>query len=175
MPSVLIVSDSHGLTEEVQLLKDRHAHEVDGMIHCGDSELDYRSAEMESYIKVKGNCDFDDEYPDEVQESIQNMSFFVTHGHLFRVKSTLMPLSYRADERGAQIVCFGHSHIAGAEMVGGKLFINPGSIRLPRNHPEKTYAIVNWDEGQSVRVQFYNDEGEVIPYLTYETTFLGRS
>ncbi|KGP90901.1 metallophosphatase [Pontibacillus chungwhensis BH030062] len=175
MPSVLIVSDSHGLTEEVQLLKDRHAHEVDGMIHCGDSELDYKSAEMDAYIKVKGNCDFDDEYPEEVQESIQNMSFFVTHGHLFRVKSTLMPLSYRAEERGAQIICFGHSHIAGAEMVDGKLFINPGSIRLPRNHPEKTYAIVSWNEEQSVRVQFYNDQGEVIPGLTYETTFLGRS
>lgn len=175
MPSVLIVSDSHGLTEQVQNIKDRHAHEVDGMIHCGDSELEYRSKEMDGFMKVKGNCDFSEEYPEELQESIQDMSFFVTHGHLFRVKSTLMPLSYRADELGAHIVCFGHSHIAGAEMVNGKLFINPGSIRLPRNHPEKTYAIVTWDQQQSVHVHFYNDQGENISDLTYETNFLGRS
>lgn len=38
--NVLIISDSHGLEEELQTIAKRHEAEVDLMIHCGDSELE---------------------------------------------------------------------------------------------------------------------------------------
>ena len=38
---------------------------------------------------------------------------------------------------GAQVACFGHSHVLGAELIDGVLFINPGSILLPRQRVEK--------------------------------------
>ncbi|KGX93451.1 metallophosphatase [Pontibacillus halophilus JSM 076056 = DSM 19796] len=170
MPKVLIVSDSHGLEEEVGVIRDRHKHEVDAIIHCGDSELPFDSVHMEMYAAVRGNCDMDDRYPDEETFSINDLSFFATHGHLFQVKSSLMPLSYRAEELGANVICFGHSHMAGAEMVNGKLFINPGSVRLPRGITEKTYAILQW-EGQKAAVHFYSSEGNPLPNMTYETNF----
>ena len=37
---VLFVSDSHGLTAELEKLVENHQDEVDLFIHCGDSELD---------------------------------------------------------------------------------------------------------------------------------------
>ena len=61
----------------------------------------------------------------------------VTHGHLFNVKSGLMKLRYKALEQNANIVCFGHSHILGIEKVDDILFINPGSIRFPREGEKK--------------------------------------
>ena len=36
---VLFVSDSHGLTAELEILVEKHQDEVDLFIHCGDSEL----------------------------------------------------------------------------------------------------------------------------------------
>lgn len=170
MPKVLIVSDSHGLTEEVTTVRERHADEVNAMIHCGDSELDFKSDEMEGYHKVRGNCDFDEQYPEEIDFEVDGMKFFATHGHLYRIKTTLMPLSYRAEEVGAHIVCFGHSHMAAAEKVEDRLFINPGSIRLPRGITEKTYAIVSWTHKSEVKVEFYNVEGEKIPSMTVEAS-----
>jgi len=170
VPKVLIVSDSHGLTKEVQIVKERHEGEVDAMIHCGDSELDFDSDEMKGYQKVRGNCDFDERYPEDIDIDVEDMKFLVTHGHLYRIKTTLMPLSYRAEEVGANIICFGHSHMAAAEKIDNRLFINPGSIRLPRGITEKTYAIVSWTEKSHVQVEFLNVEGERIPSMTVETS-----
>ena len=77
--------------------------------------------------KVRGNCDIDKAFPDEVDFDLDGVTVFVTHGHLFNVKTSILSLSYRAKEVGAQIACFGHSHILGAEMIDDVLFLNPGA------------------------------------------------
>ena len=46
------------------------------------------------------------------------------------MKQSLMGLYYNAKEMGADIVLFGHSHLYGAEMKDGILFLNPGSTML---------------------------------------------
>ncbi len=135
MTSVLITSDSHGLTKELEEMKEKHT--VDLYIHCGDSELDFDAAELSPFYKVGGNCDFDSLYPDQEVLDLNGIRFFVTHGHLHQVKGNLTNLSYAAEEHRANVVCFGHTHIAGAEKIGNQLFINPGSIRMPRNRVEK--------------------------------------
>ncbi|CAH0346305.1 metallophosphoesterase [Bacillus sp. CECT 9360] len=162
---VLIMSDSHGLTHEINLIKERHGHEVDAMIHCGDSELPMRATEMKGFLTVRGNCDYDEAYPDERLEEIGGLHFFVAHGHLYNVKMTLMNLAYKSEETNADIVCFGHSHIAGSEMVDGTLFINPGSIRLPREIRDKTYVILE-HVNQETKVTFFNLAGNEIKNLS---------
>ena len=117
---VLIVSDSHGLTEELQEIKARHAHEVQMMIHCGDSELQADEEALEDFLVVQGNCDFIGTFPEELVEEIDGYRIFITHGHRYGVKSTLLNLSLRAQEADAKIVCFGHSHFLGAEMNGNE-------------------------------------------------------
>ncbi|HLR08333.1 MAG TPA: metallophosphoesterase [Bacillota bacterium] len=157
MVKVLITSDSHGLTEELSNIKEQVS--TRHMIHCGDSELDMDAPELSGFLKVAGNCDDDVRFPNEQTTSIHGLSFFITHGHLYRVKSGLHTLSYRAEEVQADIICFGHTHIAGCEQIGRQLFINPGSIRLPRNRTERTYAVVEWEDFHDVRVHFYTLTG----------------
>ena len=164
----LIVSDSHGLYDELHTLYARHKDEVDIFIHCGDSELSQEDEVIKPYATVQGNCDFGDDFPAESVISFDTWSIFVTHGHLFNVKSTLLNISLKARELGADIVCFGHSHIAGAEKIDDCLFINPGSIRLPKGSKYKTYAILE-KRGKKAIVDFYTLEGDNLPDWSLKT------
>lgn len=172
MPKVLIMSDSHGLTEEIVHIKERHKSEVDQMVHCGDSELDVDAPELDDFMKVGGNMDFDVRFPEETNFTIEDLTFLGVHGHLHNVKGSMMQLSYRAQELEAQIVCFGHTHVAGAEKIGDLLFINPGSIRLPRQRSVKTYAIVSWEKSDNVKVDFYDTKGEIVEEMSYQTSLV---
>lgn len=162
---VLILSDSHGLTKELLDIKERHKNDVEFMLHLGDSELSSQSEEMSGFSVVRGNCDFDSNYPNDMIVLLNGQKVYLTHGHLYNVKMSLMNLSYRAREVGASIVCFGHSHIAGAELIDDVLFINPGSFRLPRMRKERTYVIVEVDYNQA-DVVFYDSEGKVVEELS---------
>jgi predicted phosphodiesterase len=70
-----------------------------------------------------------------------------------------MTLNYRAKEVNADIVCYGHSHVLGVEMVGRTLFLNPGSIRLPRERLEKTYLIVELLD-EKIKVSVFELKGK---------------
>ncbi|GLB58414.1 metallophosphoesterase [Cytobacillus sp. NCCP-133] len=161
---LLVVSDSHGLTADLKRIRERHS-DMDLMIHCGDSELQADDDSINGYTVVRGNCDFDAGFPEDRVEKAGGLLIFVTHGHRYSVKSTLMNLSYRAREIDADIVCFGHSHFLGAAMEEGILFINPGSIRLPRGRKEKTYVILE-AEGKEILLDIYDLTGGKIPELT---------
>ncbi|ULT55876.1 metallophosphoesterase [Neobacillus drentensis] len=167
MSKVLIVSDSHGLTKELNIIRERHLHEVDVMIHCGDSELMPTDKAISGYLTVMGNCDFGAEYPLETTCEVAGRKFFITHGHRYSVKSTLMTLKYKAEEYHADIVCFGHSHVLGAEVVGGILFINPGSIRLPRERFEKTYVMLDL-QTDKIKLSVFELSGRELTQLAQE-------
>ncbi|MFB6467942.1 metallophosphoesterase family protein [Cytobacillus sp. Hz8] len=161
MGKILIVSDSHGLTNELKQIKSKHQDEVDIMIHCGDSELNADNPIVNDFLMVRGNCDYDTNFPYDLVENYGGSNIFVTHGHRYSVKSSLMNLMYRAIELDAKIVCFGHSHILGAEMLKGILFLNPGSICLPRGRRERTYIILAVKENAYDIQVFDFDQGEL--------------
>lgn len=144
---------------------ERHQQEVDAIIHCGDSELNADYFTENPVHIVRGNCDTDDRFPLERLFSVQDAKVLVVHGHKYNVKSTLMTLFYRAQEVQASVVCFGHSHLLGAEMQEGILFINPGSLQQPRGRKEKSYAIAEYS-GDSWTVLFYSDEHILLEKVT---------
>ncbi|GAB3050046.1 metallophosphoesterase family protein [Virgibacillus ainsalahensis] len=168
MTKVLILSDSHGLTDEIVEIKERH--QLNHMIHCGDSELDMDFPELDGFYKVGGNTDHDTRFPDEQTITVDGLTFFVAHGHLHNVKANLMTIAYRAEEVSAQVICFGHTHVAGAEKHGNQLFINPGSIRLPRSRSERTYAIMEWDSINNIQVNFYTTNGQFVEDISYKVS-----
>ncbi|AZU63535.1 metallophosphoesterase family protein [Neobacillus mesonae] len=168
MSKVLIVSDSHGLTKELEFIRERHLQEVDLMIHCGDSQLMPDNKAITGYFTVAGNCDFGS-FPEELISDVAGKKFFITHGHRYSVKSSLMPLKYKAQEVSADIVCFGHSHVLGAEVVDGTLFVNPGSIRLPRGRSEKTYVILDLLDNR-IKMSVYESNGREIAGLVSDFT-----
>ena len=160
MSRVLIVSDSHGLTEELTELTKRHEN-IETFIHCGDSELSKNDEAMDQFVVVRGNCDYESQFKNDEIVDVQGTTFLVTHGHLYNVKSTLMNLKYKAEEVGAQIICFGHSHLLGVEKIGDQLFINPGSLRLPRGRRERTYVILEFKEHEVYFYVYDFDHGEM--------------
>src|SRR5690625_2935263 len=105
MEKVLIVSDSHGLTNVLNHLK--QLYPTLPMIHCGDSELYLPHASIENMHIVRGNCDFDPNLPEEITTDIHGVTFYITHGHLYQVGRDLTYLSEKAATKNAQIVCYG--------------------------------------------------------------------
>src|SRR5699024_2837342 len=130
MKKVIIMSDTHGLVNEIAEI--RNKHQADKIIHCGDSELYKDEAVLEGITIVEGNCDQIHQFKTEELIEIDGLRIYVTHGHLYQVKQQLMTLSYRASELNADIVCFGHSHIVYAEQDDNHIYMNPGSLRFPR-------------------------------------------
>lgn len=161
---VLITSDSHGLTGELQQIKNRY--QLKDNIHCGDSELPEDSPYLHGFLSVKGNCDWLGQFPNEKVIEINGIRFFIVHGHHHQVKSSLYKLTLAAKEVGADIVCFGHSHVPFADMIDGQLFINPGSIRLPKQYDKPSYVIVNWTSRDDVQVVFYDLIGNKLEDLS---------
>ncbi|QBP40734.1 metallophosphoesterase [Paenisporosarcina antarctica] len=152
---IVVMSDTHGETNSIDQV--RHAvGPVDAVFHCGDSELDIQHESLQDAFVVEGNCDWDSSYSAEVFTEVNGVKVFMTHGHLWQVKSTLMPLSTRAQELGADLVLFGHTHLLGAELIGSTLFVNPGSLELPRGRKEKSYAIIEKSQLKWM-VTFFSD------------------
>lgn len=163
---VLVMSDSHGDSQVIEKVRSFYSN-ADVIIHCGDSELAFSHPALTNIQKVRGNCDADSAFPNETVFNVGDVTFFVTHGHLFNVKSSLLALSYRAKEVGANIVCFGHSHVLGAEIIDGILFLNPGSLLKPRGRNEKSFAVIEINE-KHFHVSFFTDNHDSISSHTFE-------
>lgn len=165
MHKILILSDSHGLTKELVEIRKRHDFPVN--LHIGDSELAVDAAELSGYTTVRGNCDWRAAFPNEEILVIGDLRIFLTHGHLYDVKRNLLNLQYRAKEVNADIVCFGHSHIAYGEKVDKAVFINPGSIRLPHGTAIATYAVLEWETSDNIELHFYSVAGEKVKTIPF--------
>ncbi|MBS4216968.1 metallophosphoesterase [Bacillus sp. FJAT-49711] len=161
---LLAVSDSHGNRAILKNLKATYTGQVDAMIHCGDSELSASDPVLEGFSVVRGNCDMDSKLPNELILRLNKAIVLVVHGHLHQIKSSLLPISYRAKEVEADFVFFGHSHLLGVEMIDETLYLNPGSILLPRGGNEKTYAIITKDES-GITIQYFDDQHQELTQL----------
>ncbi|WP_399631729.1 metallophosphoesterase [Sporosarcina sp. SG10008] len=157
---IVVMSDSHGDKETVKAVS---ALSADATFHCGDSELSFDDSVLQTMHRVRGNCDRDARFPASVVVKVEGKTVLAVHGHEHDVKQSLMGLYYYAKESGADIVLFGHSHLYGAEMKDGILFLNPGSTMQPRGGKDATYAVVEWDE--TVRVTFKNMASEIVDFI----------
>lgn len=134
----LVMSDSHGSVDALRWLLEQcwqRVGPVDAYIHCGDGARDFealqglmldRDANAALY-SVRGNCDFlGADMPGVLVAPFGGTKLFVTHGHLYRVKSTLYQLDEAAEEHGCAIALYGHTHEPLVE-TRRTLMINPGS------------------------------------------------
>ena len=152
---ILILSDTHGLVLPLKEIIEQHK-DVSAIFHCGDSELMNFDPILKNVHVVRGNCDYDRSLPNELFIKIGQHTIYVTHGHMYGVKSSLDQLHARAQEMNAEIALYGHSHIAKADLKDNILMVNPGSLAYPRSRKEKTYAIITLDRSQKHQVDFYH-------------------
>lgn len=162
---IVVMSDTHGDSHVIDRVRGFYP-QVEIMIHCGDSELPFSHAALDGMKKVRGNCDLDKAFPEEIIVQAGDAALFVTHGHLFNVKSSMLALSYRAKEVAAHIVCFGHSHLLGAEMIDDVLFINPGSLLKPRGGKEKSFAVIDI-QASYYQVDFFTENNDRLSTHTF--------
>ncbi len=142
---IYIVSDTHH-----SLLANRLFvlfNNADMVIHLGDGRRDAEDlAAVLSVpvISVRGNCDYDGKNTEIVTAA--DHIIMCTHGHLYGVGHTLSQLAHAAEEAGADIVLYGHTHIPDISYQGGRWFINPGSPVRPRGGKQGTFCILTLEK-----------------------------
>ena len=143
--TLLIVSDTHGRVDKLTRLFEMHKN-VDALMFLGDglADLNRAGAQEHSFtvFSVKGNCDAfsllsnSRRIEEEITFSFDGIKFFALHGHTRHVKSSLTNAIYAADEREADVLLFGHTHIPTLTYISGEEYnlsrpvyvFNPGSL-----------------------------------------------
>jgi putative phosphoesterase len=127
---IAVFSDTHGrgrgMTDAVR------EYAPDAVIHCGDGSRDTGAIEAEfpdlPVYGVAGNCDYDPALPLARTIELNGARIYIAHGHTLGVRyGNLDRLAYAAQEAGAQIAFYGHTHRAKYDVLGGVAVINPGS------------------------------------------------
>ncbi|MCI1922750.1 MAG: metallophosphoesterase [Lentilactobacillus buchneri] len=165
---ILVISDNHGDRQIISDLMTHYDGEVDGFFHCGDSEFDSNDPLVSKMHIVRGNMDHAAFAEDEISK-IDGETILLTHGHLHGVNSGLLTLELFARSKEANIVLFGHTHQLGVTQDQGILFVNPGSISLPRGqyaYIGGTYAIVSSKNNKLV-VQYYDRKFNAVDELRF--------
>ncbi|WP_415425658.1 YfcE family phosphodiesterase [Staphylococcus borealis] len=168
MTKWLIVSDNH--TEPGILYHIYESHkDAEMLLHLGDSEFEYNDTELSLFKRVKGNCDFYPEFPNEEVVEAKGIKAFYTHGHLYSVNQTRMHLTEKAKSLGCQFAFYGHTHVAKYEHFSGVHVINPGSISQSRSSIEETFAELLIDEqNMNAILNFRNRDNRIIETIEFE-------
>lgn len=115
----LIVSDTHGRFERLRELCEKRKR-VDALVFLGDglSDLDYAKVKDFGFtvFAVKGNCDTGRggiiamTAGEELIFTFEGVRFYAIHGHTKGVKGGLTNAIYAAEEAGADVLLYGHTH-----------------------------------------------------------------
>ena len=157
MLRILILSDSHGRNENVELAIAQVREEIGEfqmLIHLGDVG-DAREIEslagVPCYI-VRGNTDYDAKLLNANVIEAGGHRIFATHGHLYQVDMRLDLLRFAALENDCDIAMYGHTHVPYLEEDPDDVTIlNPGSISKPRQADHRyTYMVMEIDDEDEV-------------------------
>ena len=95
-------------------------------------------------ICTRGNCDAEvDEmisefkFEDNIQININGVNFFFSHGHIYNIDK--VPPT-------GDVIVYGHFHTGYIKEKDGLIFVNPGSISLPKNNTAHSYLIIDDSE-----------------------------
>lgn len=157
MLRILIMSDSHGRNENVELAIAQVREEIGEfqmLIHLGDVG-DAREIEslagVPCYI-VRGNTDYDAKLLNANVIEAGGHRIFATHGHLYQVDMRLDLLRFAALENDCDIAMYGHTHVPYLEEDPDDVTIlNSGSISKPRQADHRyTYMVMEIDDEDEV-------------------------
>ncbi|MCR4656992.1 MAG: phosphodiesterase [Lachnospiraceae bacterium] len=160
---IMIASDVHGSFHYCrEMLKAFDGEKADKLLLLGDilyhgprNDLpgEYSTRDVaamlnerkNSILCVKGNCDSEVdqmmlEFPIMAEYCllyVKDRMIFATHGHHFN-KFSLPPLA------PGDILLHGHTHVpAWEEMGGNNLYLNPGSVSIPKEDSRHGYMILD--------------------------------
>ncbi len=159
----LFISDIHGRKTNLPKIQEKMASlQCDKLIVLGDLyymgprneieedyDISYVRDFLESYkdklICMRGNCDSDvdieiSNFPimnDLSMISFNNLDLYLTHGNIYNENNW---------EKENSILIYGHYHVPFIREKNGMIFINPGSISLPRENNNPSYLVFDGKE-----------------------------
>lgn len=153
---ILVFSDTHGVTDRMKEILGRNFADTDLVIHLGDKITDLYDLTFEynmmAFLYVTGNCDYYSgvmSAPYERSVTLEDKKFLMLHGHTKGVNQGIFGLLYDARNADADIVLYGHTHVANLTEKDGITFFNPGSLTLPRDGTNGTYGIIRINNGKA--------------------------
>lgn len=159
---IFIASDLHGSEFYTKMLINRFCEEKaerlillgDLLYHgprndlpkdyCPKAVISMLNAYKDKILCVRGNCDAEVdqmvlEFPIMAEYAVlllQGKMVYITHGH----KPELLSMAQKGDT-----VLSGHTHIPRYEEENGVLFLNPGSVSIPKGASAPSYML--WEDG----------------------------
>ena len=158
---LMIASEIHGSARYCKELMDAYEREkADRLLLLGDilyhgprNDLpeDYAPKQVmamlnekkEEIFAVRGNCEAEVdqavlEFPVLAEFALlplQNRMIYITHGHIFN-RNHLPPM------KAGDILLHGHTHVPACEESDGCIYMNPGSVSIPKNDTPRGYMIL---------------------------------
>lgn len=94
-------------------------------------------------LAIRGNCDTEVdqmvlEFPVLADYAVfvdGERTFYLSHGHVYH-EGALPPLQEK------DIFVYGHTHVLRAEKKDGRVYLNPGSVSIPKEGNIPTYAVL---------------------------------
>lgn len=169
---ILFISDIHGIKKNLPLIQEKYREfQCEKLVVLGDLYYtswtnkgredydpefvkDFLESFGERLICLRGNCDSDEDlkygkFPIlEVTQVLEEPNIYATHGHIYNENNW---------NKKNTILVFGHYHIPFIEEKGDNIYINPGSISLPKEDYKESYMV--WDEE---KFTIYDVENEII-------------
>jgi len=164
---ILLVSDTHGETEKLEMLLKILKNDIDMVCHMGDYGSDLRKFENKyknlRMAAVNGNTDQalygqTEQILDISPKKGGKLRLLITHGHKFGVKRNIDRLLNYAKEMEVNAVFFGHTHEDVCFVKDGIFVINPGSLTFGRERGN-TYGLVNITEQGEITGEIISYEG----------------
>jgi putative phosphoesterase len=127
---------------------------VDHILHAGDIGLPWIILELESIAPVTavlGNNDTGLSYRETEVVELGGRKFLIHH--IIDVHRLSDVAQRRITRDKPDVVVFGHSHKQFNEIIGGRLYFNPGYAGKPRFKQPRSVAILHCD-AKAIRVEF---------------------
>ena len=169
----LVVSDIHGSADWLKkFIKVSKSENPDKIIILGDvyyhgprnalpdgyspmAVAEMLNSVADSIVCVKGNCDAEVdqmiskfEMMEKYEEEISYKKFLFVHGH---------HLDFQNLPNGYDFIFGGHTHESGITDFGGVVYVNPGSLSIPKNGTTNSYSKI---ENEKITILDFN--GKVI-------------
>ena len=172
----LIVSDIHGSISSTSFIVDKFNELNCDLILClgdvlyhgprNDLPNNYNPKEVikllnqykDKIICVKGNCEA------EVDQMVLDFKILDYYNATINNKNTHLEHGHHLDlyNGNADIVLYGHTHIPVISRLDNCVQINPGSITIPKNNSNRSYAI--WDNNN---ITIYDIDDNIVDSYSY--------
>lgn len=144
---ILVFSDSHGRVGPMQDMVETYG--ADAVFHLGDVARDGdQLAQLYPklpFYRVAGNCDWSLQGTElERVAYLEGKTVLYLHGHTRQVKSGPRMAVQAAQELGAELLLFGHTHRPFCQRYDGLLAVNPGAAQ------DGCGALLTWERGGEI-------------------------